>query len=689
MRNNEVFKAPYSTINLVSLIDKETLKKIGEDAVRHFDNDVLSYSGWNKKRKKWLEHFMNVVEEGKNYPDSHASNVAVPIVPTACIQFSARAYEALLPAKNKVKILRTGIEDMFRADRIEKHMNWQLDYEMEEFEESFDITLLQLPINGSAFRKTYYDNVLGRNRSINCPVEDIVVPYGCSPIEVPNRITHVIRMSKEDILMRSKLKTAYKKQSGDTIAIGLFEHVEGLDTDTLDLSKTPGQIADPTIDTSVRDESDKIEGVQQPINQEYIPRVLLEQHVSLDLNEDGIPEQYILTVDKVTKRVLRITKRNYIDAENTTLTVDHFTHYYFFPNPEGYYGLGFGHILEGISDSARTVLNQIIDAGRYQILSGKSGFFNKRSGLKKGDLEFELGTLKGVDINSDDIRKAIYLFDFPGPSNVLFDVLGLLENYGTKVTTVTDSMQGQMPSSDTPASLGLATIEQGMKVFSIIHKRIHRSFHKELKKIYILNGIHTKVEKYYKLIGEEQLKWYAQNGIVVNPISDYTGMMDVMPVSDPNIMSRTEQVAIAEKILTLTMQDPSTANNPKAVFEAKKAYLKALGKEESEIMMLNPPPPPPPDLSAVEENALALKEQMVQPLEHHDHLGHIIAHRAFQESPIALEFLTANGKNLIDRHLQEHAAMQYTLENQKVMQMQQQEDQMRHQQEQQKGGQSV
>lgn len=511
MRNNEVFKAPYKTVNLVSLIDKNTLKKIGEDAVRHFNNDVLSYGAWNKKRKKWLEHFMNVVEEGKNYPDSHASNVAVPIVPTACIQFSARAYEALLPAKNKVKIARTGIEDLFRADRIEKYMNWQLDYEMEEFEESFDITLLQLPINGSAFRKTYYDNVLGRNKSINCPVEDIVVPYGCSPIETPSRITHVIRMSKEDILLRSKLRTSYQKQSGDTIAIALFENVEGIESDPLDLSKTPGPIADPTIDTSVKDGMDNIEGVQKTPNAEYAPRVLLEQHTSLDLNEDGIPEQYILTVDKETKRVLRITKRNYIDAEGNSITVEHFTHYYFFPNPEGYYGLGFGHILEGISDSARTVLNQIIDAGRYQILSGKSGFYNKRSGLKKGDMEFELGGLKGVDINSDDIRKALYLFDFPGPSPVLFNVLGLLENYGTKVTTVSESMTGEMPSSDTPASLGLASIEQGMKVFSIIHKRIHRSFKKELKKIYILDGIHVKVDKYLKLIGDEQMKWYAQN----------------------------------------------------------------------------------------------------------------------------------------------------------------------------------
>lgn len=152
---------------------------------------------------------------------------------------------------------------------------------------------------------------------------------------------------------------------------------------------------------------------------------------------------------------------------------------------------------------------------------------------------------------------------------------------------------------------------------------------------------------------------------------DFTGNMDVMPVSDPNITSKAEKVAVAKEVLQLT--DP---NNAQAMFEAKKEYFKALGKDESEIMLLNPPPPPPPDLPAIEENAMFLREQYVEPLQHQDHIEHIVKHRAFEISPIAEEFLTPNGKNLNTRHMQVHASMQYMVENQAAMQKEQQKMQM-------------
>jgi hypothetical protein len=638
MANQKIIDAPFNHPNLVEFVPKDTLKKIGETVIEDSMTDLRSRTTWDQERRDWLRLYMGHTEE-KTFPWKNSANVPVPILTTAVIQFQARAYDALMPAKNKIKVDNVGFEDRFRAERIQKHMNYQVDVQMQEFEEDWDIGLFQLAINGSLFKKTFFDPVLNRNKSIYRPVENVIVPYHTDPRTSPERITDALFLTADEIKRRQE--------------VGAFIEEEEM--------LKPGNLgAINTVQDLVKIASDKIEGWQNPSEEEENPRTFMEQHRNWDLDGDGIAEPYVITVDFETRKVARITKRIYRDGNGNVSVYNYWTHYYFFPNPEGFYGLGFGAILKGLNEAAKSILDQIIDAGTLANIQG--GLINRRSGIKKGDLSFKMGEFKGVDVNTDDLRKAIFPFNFQGPSTVLFSVLNILFDSAQKVTTVSEALTGALPSSDTPATAIVNSVEQGLKVFSIIVKRIHRKMKGELNKLYVLNSFHTTQAEYEKILGESFLETQRANGQIADVSADYQGTMDIVPVSDPNVISRAEKVALAEATLQAVMNNPINNQNPIVISEAYKRFYEAIGVPEPE--KLNPPPPPPPeppDLPQTEEIAMFIQEQNVEALPHQNHLLHLDTIDAFRQSEFFNQ-MSAFGKQLLDQHEKQHIAFQYLVE---------------------------
>jgi len=643
MANKKIQDAKFETLNLVEFVGEKELEKIGTAVVDDTTIDLQSRDNWETRRAKWVKLYMQHTDP-KSWPWPKASNVPLPILTTAAIQFQARAYEALMPPKEKMRIDITGDEDVNRARRVEKHMNYQLNYEMDEYEDEWDISLMQLPINGSIFRKVFYDPIKGRNMGLYVSASDVIVPYNTRPNVNPPRITHRLRLTENDIKV-GQVKGVYQKYKGTDFG-------PGSTTAETDMGAN-----------EIKIESDKTEGISNPqaTNDSLAPRIVYEQHRDWDLEDIGTTQPYIITVDKETNKVLRITKRTYIDSEGTQVVVNHFKHYYFLPNPEGYYGLGFGHMLEGINEAAMSVLNQIIDAGTMANLTGKTGMINSRSGIKQGSFNVELGKWKSVEVDAEDIRKAMYSFEFPGPSSVLFGVLGLLQEYADKVTTVSDIMTGELPKSDTTATAAVVAIEQGIKVMAVIHKRIHRVFKKELKEFYIFNSIYTPQDRYFKILGEKMVieQQELAQGIPIDVRADYTGFMDIMPVSDPNINSKTEKVAIAEQVLQQTLGNPAIASDINAQREAYTRFYTALSVPNFEAL-LPQAPPPPPDLPQPQENAIMMNEQEIDAQPQQDHLEHIaiIDELLDPENPFSAE-ITPRAKRLIDQHRIQHVAFLY------------------------------
>jgi len=633
--------------NLVIYLDRDSVSEIGNLVRTEFDADILSRTDYDKRRANWLKLFAGVREK-KNFPWPDASNTHLPLLASACLQFQARASEALMPPKQAAKCFATDKRYKDASLRAEKYLNYQLYYEMDEWQEDMDALLLLLPIMGSAYKKTVYDRIMGRVSSRLLTADEFVTPYGFRRLEDCPRKTHVLWKSKNDLMLEAQQ--------------GVYVNVEDLP----DMPETPNYDM-----PEYKEQSDKISG--QTYTSYFDKRKVLEQHRLLKVrynpqtnkieDEDGIQRPYVVTVDYDSGKVLRITPRFYFNTmKNREETFEFFTNYIFIPNPDSHYGFGFGHLLDHINETADTIVNQLIDSGTLANVG--AGFINKRSGIKRGDVQFALGQFREVDMASDDIKKAIFHLDFKEPSNTLFTLLGSLQTYAEQVTSTSDWMGGQMPPSDTAATTIIAVIEQGLKVFSSVQKRCHRSLQRELKKIFLLNAVNLNEKVYFTVQdpSTKEMETY-QTGR-----SDFSSPIDVIPVSDPNITSQAERLLKAQQILNEVKSNPLTGQNPQSLYFATKEYLEAFQCGYVDQILPPPKPQEPPDLTPEEENAEFIREVGAHALPQQDHVFHIKSHNAFLISNWG-ESLKPHGKNLVDAHLKDHLAFAYLQQEQNMKDM--------------------
>lgn len=620
--------------NLALNLSPEVLNTLGSLVVDYYNADIQSRTEWSKRASNYFKLFAGY-RELKNTPWTGCSNVSVPLLGISSLQFQARAYDALIPAKEVAKCYATDGKSIDIAERTSKYLNYQLFDEMEEWEEDMDTMLLALPIFGSSVKKTYYSFSLERPVSRFLNIDEFVAPYRCRRLEDASRKTHMFHLPLNDIKIKANrgefVKEAFDLPSDNT----------STNEDTPEYNRIV----------------DKVTGQVESSNIQMDTRFILEQHLMYDLDNDGLQEPYIVTVDYKTRQVLSVQKRWIQDKwqPNIDVPVEFFTAYTFIPNPASWMGFGFGHLLEGLNESANTIINQLIDAGSLANLAGKSGLISKRSGLRKGNIDITLGQFKEVDLSNDDIKKAIYTYEFREPSGTLFNLLGLLKAYSQEVSSVSDALLGKLPPSDTTATSMLAVMEQGMKMFSVIHKRLHRSLRKELKKIFYINSIYLN-ETVYFTVQDSNSKAITtlQSGKI-----DFNSNIDVKPTSDPTITSRAEKLIRARTVYDIAMQNPLISQNPESLFEITRQLLVANEVQNVDtILQLPPPPPPPPDLSPQTEHAHFLSELAVEPLPQQDSFFHLNSHLTFRDSNWGTQ-LTSQGKNLLNDHIMKTKALAY------------------------------
>lgn len=508
-----------SETNIAERLNQEELDKIGREVVEGYKNDKQSRSKWEHQVKGYYELALQVAKE-KSFPWPKASNIKFPLISTAAMQFGARAYPTLVPANGKIvqiKVFGADPENQkaARARRIASHMNYQLLVEMDEWEEDQDKLLLMLPIVGTAFKKTYYDASRKRNKSCLVFPQNLVVNYWTKSLEESYRITEVIFLNKNEI-KEKKTRKVY------------------LDAD----------IGEPVIEVELNEERRD----QEPnVVDGATPYKILEQHTYLDLDDDGYFEPYIITVDLHSEKVLRIVarfKEENIDTDADGAVVyikpdNYYTKFPFIPNPDGsFYDLGFGHLLGPINESVNTLINQLVDAGTIRNL--QAGFLGKGIQIRKGEQRFQPGEWKQVNAIGDDLRKQIVPLPSNEPSKVLFELLGLLIQSGKELASIAEIFVGKMPGQNTPAYTTKETVEQGMKLFTAIYKRVYRAQSREFKKIYELNKYYLDPEVYVSILDEPVQQ------------SDYMAPPDdLMPAADPTASSNTEKMAKTEALFPL------------------------------------------------------------------------------------------------------------------------------------------
>lgn len=548
--------------NLAEELDDSTLAQIGAKVVEEYEIDLASRkaAGWEERYNDAMKLALQA-KETKNTPWPNASNVKFPLISTAAIQFNARAYPAIIDGPEIVKGAVKGRptpEKVQRAERIGKHMSWQLLEEMDDWEEDTDRLLIQLPIVGCAFRKTWFDPLKGYNCSHLVNAGDFVVEYMTKDLETCPRATHVL--------------TFYPHEVKEKMRAGVWLDV--------DLGRP-----------------------QSAANDDQAPFTFLEQHRLWDMDGDDYPEPYVVTVERESGRVVRIVARFdekgvQQDQQGQIVRIEAtrcFTKYPFIPAPDGsFYDVGFGTLLNPISETINTTINQLMDAGRLSNTGG--GFIGAGVSIKSGNLSFKPGEWKKVDVAGQTLRESIVPLPTNEPSAVLFQLLGMLIEAAKDVTATQDILGGDASKGTMPVGTVQALVEQGLKTFTAIVKRLHRALKKELAILYRLNARYLEPEVYFTFQDAE--------GVVAQ--ADYAlDDLDVVPVSDPNMATDMQRMTQAQFVMQF-LQAPGM--NPRKIIERALAAARVPDPDE----LFAEPQQAPPDPKLIEAQAKAqLKEREI------------------------------------------------------------------------------
>ena len=591
---DDVLRAP----NVCDLLTEEECKYIGQCALDGYMQDKESRREWEKRNATAMELALQVVRQ-KTFPWPNASNVKFPIITVAALQYQARAYPALVDTADLVKAKVYGDDPdgqkTARAERISAHMSWQNIEQDCGWEEAHDKGLLVQAIAGNAFIKKTFDAAQRRNVTKLVLPENFVTNYYTKDIESSERYTHTFILSENDIRQRE--------------IIGLFCEYEEGEYQPKSLSPDKGPL---------EQERDERQGLTEPGIDRATPYFTGEQYCWWDLDGDGYAEPYIVTFDLNSGCVRRIVARflgssiERLDGQVYCIKpVCVFTKIPFIPSPDGgFYDIGLGALLGPLNESVNTALNQIFDAGTMATLGG--GFTGRGFKGRGGPFSMRPFEWYPVDAPGDDIRKNILPLPVREPSNVLFQVLGLLIQYAERVVGATDIQLGENPGQNTPAETTRTLNENGSRVYNAIYKRTWRAFSDEFDIQYDLNQKFLEgSQDYYDLVRGK--------GAMLMP-DDYRGpRIYVCPAADPYVVSDTQRVQQATALLQASQQLPGFNR-----YQAGLRWLKALRIPNIEAIYPQPMqqgpqgqmvpsndfPPPPPDPKMITAQAAAQKVQL-------------------------------------------------------------------------------
>ena len=566
-------------VNIADDLDKERLNAIGQRCFEGYEVD-------EKSRESWLEQVTRAIELAnqtageKTFPWKGAANIKLPTILDACVKFAARAYSEIIKDGRVVKVKVLGDDPdeskAARAERVGDYMSWQLTEKECEWESDTDKLLHSLPLVGHMFRKRYYCDNEQRTKSELCMPDTVCVNAEAASLESCRRFTHIIKNVPKNTIVGNQ-------------RAGIFRDVEistesGLDPD---------------------DKRDLLH------SQDYY--CLLEQYCWLDLDEDGFEEPYIVTIEKESMKVLRIVAR--YDDEGVSVNgrgqvmgvtpKSYFTDYIFLPALDGsYYGIGFGQMLEPLTRVANTLVNQIADSGALNNM--QAGYLSKEVKVRSGRERFELGEWKRTTASAEELRNGVFPLPTREPSPTLFNLLGLIMDLTQDLASVKDVLSGDAPGSNIPATTVVALIEQGMKTFNAIYKRIYRSMKREFKQLYDLNYEYLDEEEYFDVLDKQ---------IQISREDFESDSLDIRPVADPVMSSDMQRLARAE---ALGQMIGMPGVNPRPIIEQRLEALKIPQSLQQEILPEQDPNGVPPEVQAMIQEAeskmadIQLREQELE-----------------------------------------------------------------------------
>ena len=597
--------------NLAEEMPERELSRISSELLGEFDANKAGRQDWEEAYSSGLE-LLGFNYEERTQPFRGASGVTHPLLAEAATQFQAQAFNELLPPSGPVRTVVMGKNTSAKAQqaqRVKQFMNYYITNVMDEYTPDMDQMLFFLPLAGSTFKKTYYDETLERAVSKFVPAENLVVPYETADLASCPNITQVVRMALNDLRKRQ--------------VAGVF----------LDVEVIPSQKEL----TSLTGEMNRLDG--QDASQIDYDCTILECHVDLDLegyedeDEDGeftgIKIPYIVTISEDNGKILSI-RRNYREDDPLRKKISYFTHYKFLPG-FGFYGLGLIHTIGGLSRTATSALRQLIDAGTLSNLP--AGFKARGLRIRDDDEPLQPGEFRDVDAPGGAIRDSLMPLPFKGPDQTLFQLLGFVVDAAQRFATITDLKVG---AGNEGAAVGttMAMMEQGARVMSAVHKRLHYAMRQEFKILARVMSESLPQEYPYSVPGGDETIMR----------EDFDDRVDIIPVSNPNVFSQAQRIVLAQTKMQLAAQAPEIHN----LHEVYRDMYEALGVTDVDRIMKSVPAEEPVPIDPAQENINALDMLPLKAFEGQNHQAHIRAHLIFGASP------TVSGMPQVAMALQKH-----------------------------------
>jgi hypothetical protein len=640
--------------NLAEVLDDSALANLSSELLGYVDADVDSRKDWADTFVKGLDVLGFKYEERTN-PWEGACGVFSTILAEAAIRFQAETMSETFPAAGPVRVKIIGQETREKteaADRVRADMNYELTERMVEYRPEHERLLYNLGLAGSAFKKVYFDPNIGRQVSVFIPAEDVVVPYGASNIESAERVTHIMRKTKNEL---KKLQAAgfYRQVDlGDPqpyhTDIEERKAEEGgysiTDDNRYTLYEIHADIVIEGLDNNFAGEDNAEESDTEESDGEDGETEVEDKNESEGISgdEDDIARPYVITIERSSGTILSI-RRNWNPDDPLMLKRQHFVHYVYVPG-FGFYGLGLIHIIGGYAKAGTSLIRQLVDAGTLANLPG--GLKTRGLRIKGDDTPIEPGEWRDVDVPSGTVRDNIMPLPYKEPSQTLLTLLDRITNEGRRLGAISDMNISDM-SANAPVGTTLALLERTLKPMAAVQARVHYAMKQEFK---LLKAIMAEY-------ASDTYSYEPTRGDISARRSDYA-VVDVIPVSDPNSSTMAQRVVQYQAVLQMAQSAPQIYDLP----ALHRQMIEVLGVKNADKLVPTREDMKPTD--PISENMAALIGKPMRAFIYQDHDAHIATHMSFMQDPMIAQTIGQNPQAQqimasMQAHIAEHLGFSY------------------------------
>jgi hypothetical protein len=617
-------EAPFGA-NLADYLPQGVLEGVANDLRTAVESDKQSRRDWEDALTKGMD-LLGIKNEDRADPWKGACGIVHPMILEAAVRFQSKTITRLFPPEGPCNAKVIGESDeqkIQQAKRVTTDLNYWLTEKMPEYRDETEQLLFSLPLDGSAFKKVFFDPLLKRPVAQFVPASDFLLPYGFPNLETCPRYTHVLKQSYGD------LKQLQEQQ---------FYRDFPLNRSPIEVDRVEEKII-------------RLSGLEPSYTQSDLV-TLWESHLNLAIEEGGQPWPYVVILEFDSRQILSI-RRNWREGDESHSKVMSFTHYRYVPW-KGAYGLGLIHLIGGIGKGCTSLLRQLVDAGTLANLPG--GLKSRQMRIKGDDDPIHPGEWRDADVPAGKLADSIFTLPYKEPSAVLFELFKMLVDEGKSFASIAD-LDLSTSTQNAPVGTMLALLERASEVVTAVYSRTHIALGRELQ--LIAEIIRANTDPVYDYDPANRVPRSAK-------VSDYSQLLSIVPVSDPAASTMAQRVMVYQSALQLSAQAPQLYNLPLL----HRSMLEVLGIDNATEIVPDKTQVEPMD--PVAENMALLTSKPVRAFEWQDHEAHLKVHMLMADDPKIAQAMQQNAlapsiQNAGAAHITEHLAFRYRDQVQKQL----------------------